>query len=441
MPQPVAPSFEQSRHAERCGRLQEEVNKQQSLILNRAKTAPESAYVNAAANSNIRDRMEKLSGREAPSTREARSTEPENMCFLDEEEIKYAKCPPGPYFGHNALNAPEREWRLREAICKAKIRGWVNSSKNTEPLDLEKWSNEHFKDRMYMTYESSLWPKPAYCSADTKTWWRMHHTDYPVFRPDAAPAQYSKTICDTYNMEFRKSWKVASMTFPDYLACEYAECNWQDGSVRDEDKARLVLTAVREPIARWISAAGELLERGVNHNCPSGPCTQDDGFVSGDGEGTTSDRLEYQTSWYGLVNRGYSSDVLHELVESLVSDTACNFHTYASEHVSTQSTFLTQNAGPAADITFVVRLENADEDLRKMSEAVRGISVAADDQCSLAPHNVAECKPGADSLPSATAIQDVLNSNDELMRKLCLIYAQDFICFEYDLPLACQGLF
>jgi len=35
----------------------------------------------------------------------------------------------------------------------------------------------------------------------------------------------------------------------------------------------------------------------------------------------------------------------------------------------------------------------------------------------------------------------VLEKSPELLKKLCMMYAQDFICFDYDMPDECEGLF
>lgn len=51
----------------------------------------------------------------------------------------------------------------------------------------------------------------------------------------------------------------------------------------------------------------------------------------------------------------------------------------------------------------------------------------------------AEDKPKG--VPESKDILRVLEENDELMRELCYVYAQDFICFNYELPDACKGLF
>ena len=48
-------------------------------------------------------------------------------------------------------------------------------------------------------------------------------------------------------------------------------------------------------------------------------------------------------------------------------------------------------------------------------------------------------KPGG--VPSEDEMMEVLSADDDLMREICLMYAQDFICFDYDLPSACEGLF
>ena len=53
--------------------------------------------------------------------------------------------------------------------------------------------------------------------------------------------------------------------------------------------------------------------------------------------------------------------------------------------------------------------------------------------------NSASNKPGG--LPSESQTMAILKQIPSLMEDLCLIYAQDFICFDYDLPDECAGLF
>ena len=42
---------------------------------------------------------------------------------------------------------------------------------------------------------------------------------------------------------------------------------------------------------------------------------------------------------------------------------------------------------------------------------------------------------------SSGEMMKVLQENDDIMKQICDMYAQDVICFDYELPSACEGLF
>lgn len=363
-------------------------------------------------------------------------------CQLSTTEMHHAKCPPGYYLGHDDADIETRHERLRNALCKAKNRGWTKPLGNTAANDgdEELLTNSNAWTRGYMTFESTMWGKDSTCHMVDPNFNVKTH-----FKPDAAPSNYMKERCEAYSFEFLKSWKVASMTFPTYLDCEYSECDWKEVSVQSEVVGgTIVATAVREPVSRWISAMGELLERALNGYCPLGECGASDGFVNGDEstEGSTLNKLQHTTTWYPLINSsegGFTSGKLTPLVKAFVDDTHCNLWFYASEHFSTQSNFVTQNVGQAQNISEVIKLESQDEDLEMLSQLVRGSGSTG--SCSLTPDNVAACKPTKNVLPTSAEIEAALNASSDLMETLCLVYAQDFICFDYDLPAACKGLF
>merc|ERR1719478_1272825 len=120
---------------------------------------------------------------------------------------------------------------------------------------------------------------------------------------------------------------------------------------------------------------------------------------------------------------------LPEIMERFVSDTQCNYYTYASEHFITQTDFVTQNGGCAAPINNIIQLEQLDSGL---SELASTLGHTESGSCSLEDSNEASDKPGGG--PSSGEMLKVL-------KEICYMYAQDFICFDYDLPEACEGLF
>lgn len=374
-------------------------------------------------------------GERKPDTKASTS----DVCELTETQKLRAKCPPGPYMSDG--DRAWREQRLRNALCLAKSRGWVEGIGNDPEFTAA--SNENYKSRQYMTYESRIWPKPAFCSEASSWWWHQAHKDSPVYRPDSAPPGSTKIRCEKHSVDFLKSWKVASSAFPSYLRCEYPACDWDGVSIVEEHRADYsTLTAVREPVSRWISAAGELLERAVNGFCPRGPCTREDGYIGGTGANSTGFELKHTTTWHKHLKETrseYSHEDLRALVEAMVSDTQCNLYSYASEHWSTQSNFAAQNIGLAANLSFVLKLEHADRDLQRMAEYITGAHASG--ECSLVPANVEECKPNVQNLPSTSGILRALQADPELMKAICRVYAQDFVCFDYKLPDACVGMF
>lgn len=352
---------------------------------------------------------------------------------ITEEEKEMAKCPPGEYLGHTtSFSRFKREKRLRKALCLAKAKGY---RRGVDP------ENSHYLNRGYMTYESRAWPKPHQCRTLPDREWYKQNSKNKRYRPDNAPEHYTKEVCHKYKIEFHKSWKVASTSFPDYLRCQY-NCDWQTPpSTKTCHHGYMVVAAVREPIARFVSAANELLERSLNKFCPTGPCGSKDGFVYGHGPGSTYDKFKHQTHWFSVVNPsngGYRKRKLPKVVKSMVKDTACNYYTYASEHTSTQSNFITQNAGPAAHIHRILKLEAIDYGLDKMREAALP---HASKTCKLGHKNVKSCKPNQHRVPSEVAFLKELKKQPALLRELCLVYAQDFVCFDYNLPLACKGMY
>merc|ERR1719265_1976111 len=153
-----------------------------------------------------------------------------DLCDLPADQVQYAKCPPGNY-----MTDSERAWRelrLRQALCIAKQSGWVTGIRND--ANHTSLTSEHYAERGYMTYESSSWPKPVSCKAAVDYPWRKAHPMYAVYRPDFSPINYKKLQCSKYSVDFLKSWKVASMTFPAYLECEYPGCDWEEVPSTDD---------------------------------------------------------------------------------------------------------------------------------------------------------------------------------------------------------------
>lgn len=358
-----------------------------------------------------------------------------NDMWLSADEVNFAMCPPGNYLSHTTAESQvQKRTRLRRAMCQTKAQGASGTNKR---------ETSYFRTRSYSTYESAVWPKPPGCNSLHDEHWYYSNgmkDSMPAFRPDSVPPHMGKLVNHNFgNVEFHKAWKVASTAFPDYLQCEYGG-SWHSVPVTTPVAAgATVAVAVREPLGRWISAVGELLERSINHYCPNGPCGQQDGFDAH----STLEYLEHTTSWYRLVSPasgGYDPSKLTDLIRKMVLDTGCNYYSYASEHFTTQSTFTTQNdfGSRAANLSHVMKLENIEAGLNQLSEDMRGQPAG---KCEFVAQNSKACKPNQAILPNEAEIRHVLAANAGLMRELCLVYAQDFVCFDYELPAECKGMF
>lgn len=228
---------------------------------------------------------------------------------------------------------------------------------------------------------------------------------------------------------------MASTSFPSYLWCEFwpLKVKSKYSAVKEGYK---VAAAVRHPLSRFVSAVSEILQRSVNYYCPAGYCTyHHDGFEGN----VTLEEYKELTSWYRYVEHGVNMSLLPTIIEAFVHDTECNYEFYAAEHLTSQSAFISQGGGCAADIDVVMRLEELDDGLDEMVDELKVAQGGAWKNCSMGDSNSASDKPGG--IPSEGEMLSILEDQPELMRRLCLIYAQDFVCFGYDVPDACADLF
>lgn len=338
-------------------------------------------------------------------------------------EEGYYTCPPGNYLGHTAADMESRNARLRALHKTLRDSGYVHNDREI--------SNSYLT-RGFATYESSMWLKPEECLVLPDEVWSAENKGYLTYKEDNSPEYITKMVNDEYKMEFHLNWKVASTSFPSYLWCEYG--TWSDVSKEEATTSGYeVVAAVRHPLSRFVSSVGELLQRSVNYYCPSGYCTFETDYWQGN---ITLEKFAHQTTWYELVANGVNMTQLPEIMERFVSDTQCNYYTYASEHFITQTDFVTQNGGCAAPVNNIIQLEELDSGL---SELASTLGHTESGSCSLQDSNEASDKPGG--VPSSGEMMAVLEKSPELLKKLCMMYAQDFICFDYDMPDECEGLF
>lgn len=347
-------------------------------------------------------------------------TELAGVVTLDIEEAMLARCPPGRYLGQQSHeDEARRSHRLGKALCTMKARNWtVHGSGGSE-----------FKRRGWMTFESAAWPKPNYCAQAPQT----------QFKKDV-PQQVAVMFHEGVNALFYKVWKVASSAFPAYLKCAFGNgwkrvTNYED-SIPPTPGA-LAAMASREPVQRFLSAAIEVLQRSVFQQCGNRACTYEvDGWND-----KVNKRLEAMTTFFEHLqnaanSRGVQPVDVEPFVQSLVSDVACNFQFYASEHFTSQSTFAAGTSKTHGPLVAVARLEDEDYGLRMLEGNVSKTAQA----CNLDHKNTYEEK-AKQGLPTKDEMHAILRMHTELMQTLCLVYAQDFVCFDYDLPEACLGLY
>jgi len=364
---------------------------------------------------------------------------------IEADDAKYLTCPPGRYLtqqGHEKA----RE-RLLNVFCLAKSQGQVGG--NARETDF-------YKARGYATFESSLWPKSDTCQRLPDEGWNGTQQPGLHYRVDEVPQWSTKLVNTKFKAEFHKIWKVASSSFPDYLECALG--HWDLVPVTSEiPEGTKVVTAVRDPIDRWISGVGEMLRRSINHICPiDRPCSSEiDHFEPSE---TLLDLL-HTTTWYQVIEAGFQNSKLNDLVAAFVRDTQCNFQYYSSEHFTTQTTFMTQNNGKARDQDLVMKIEEMEDGMKQFhsmfggnadckldqknagSSPIPKVSLADTKDLPVSNASVANTQAGEYDVPDSQDILQTLRVNKNLMRALCEVYAQDFICFNYELPEECQGMF
>lgn len=353
----------------------------------------------------------------------------------------YFQCPQGSYLGHTDKDLRAKNEMLAKLQAKLAAKGYeVNDRESKYAV---------YAERGYATYESPAWVKPSECSTlPDEEWTESNNKYYYQYQPDRAPVYITKQVFNEYHFEFHDNWKVASTSFGSYLPCEYGSAD-SVSMESDVPEGYKTVAAVRNPLSRFASAVGELLQRSVNHYCPVGYCQEKDSYGT-----NTLDKLAHQTTWYNMICNStelvyndeeghfetkptcsFDMDLLPEVVTAFVHDKTCNYYSYAAEHFTSQAAFVTQQSGGAKALDVVLRLEEVDEGLAELATTLGKDGMS----CSMGSSNSASNKPGG--VPSESEIIAVLEAIPELMVDLCTIYAQDYICFDYDLPDACADIF
>lgn len=309
----------------------------------------------------------------------------------------------------------------------------------------------------FYTRESAAWPKPVRC--------HRRRLDVCAFSPHFCltlpygNAPRTSLVSERHGFEFRQVWKVASSSLASFFFCNMY------GDLREEKLlpgqppqklhaagARLVAFPTREPIGRFVASALEVLDRLLNRRAPGGHRMADDMYAEPRGPFSAS-VLTRSTKWYLPLQRLLNNSSpegsreravqLHDLVNGFIEDLECGVVYSASEHLATQTSFITSGYASRAALGFQIRLENLTHDLGRLGEAI-GYRTEPP-----APRNgsVWKCAVGRENegasrakVPVAKAeFQATLASHPSLVQRLCTVYIQDFMCLGFTLPAECQG--
>ena len=179
---------------------------------------------------------------------------------------------------------------------------------------------------------------------------------------------------------------------------------------------------MRDPIDRFVSAVGEVLQRVVNGVCPGGAqCPPID-----------ENQLIESTEWYSVAERAgfnFSAEVLPKLMAAFVADATCCHDGYGRDHFAPQAAFATY-AERGVDV--LLQLDAIEEGL---DELTRRVIPSRNASCHLQHANSAEAKPS--NIPRAATLRGALD--DSLVRQLCNVYEQDFLCFGLARPAVCTA--
>ena len=249
----------------------------------------------------------------------------------------------------------------------------------------------------------------SHCGACTEAW----SSSFTTTRCDplASNASTWPLLLPTLT---RLASQVGGTSLEDYLSCAY-------GPDEDTDRFTLSVFAVRDPIDRFVSAVGEVLQRVVNGVCPRGRCPPID-----------KDQLRKSTEWYPIAERArfnFSAEVLPKLMAAFVADTTCCHAGYGRDHFAPQVTFATY-ADRGVDM--LLRLDAIEEGL---DDLTRRLPPSRSTTCRLEHANSAQAKPG--NVADSVALRGALD--DSLVRQLCDVYAQDFTCFDLPRPAVCAS--
>jgi len=228
---------------------------------------------------------------------------------------------------------------------------------------------------------------------------------------------------------------------------------------------RHVLT-VRHPVARFVSALQEVLTREVCRLCkqhalspayvsdPDGDCSRKDDkapdFNCSQGFRAVTDEERAHGPFlptvahimakeaigargprYGRrLTRPNGENDIRSLLDSWLLEVECGTDTRDVQHGWTAASFLY----PRQHVDVLLKLEDFARDIRD--------NVDVDPVCveHINKTRVRTALKKPPWVPLSHDLLALLHSDSSLMRRLCHVYIQDFVCFKYDLPVACKHL-
>jgi len=291
------------------------------------------------------------------------------------------RCPVGSYLGKTVA---VKNGKIKSKQWSWKAAGWSPISR----------LGHHHEQTHTSTLCASNWALPPSCQSTA------HRADTVTRQPD----QFGS------HLEFVHNFKVAGSSLTPYFNCEYGK------SSSGPAHGHVTIFVVRDPIDRFISACGELLQRYVNNLCPGHKtCGISEGAKTG-------------AKWYEKWRRNQHD--LKGLVAAFVNDARCCSKASALEHFSSQSTFAATATRP---IDMVIHLDKLNEGLDKLANRLQHRNTCG----RPAHHNSYSDKP-QHQLPSPQQLRSALNEQPPLMRQLCDVYYQDFVCFDLPFPSVCK---
>ena len=266
-------------------------------------------------------------------------------------------------------------------------------------------------------YESANWPKPPECASISQ---------YMSDKIDGNALDYARIVFG-HKVEFIHNFKAAGISLIEYFKCEYGDHIHQ--AMPEKRQSIVSVMAVRNPINRFASGVAELIRRHVGNICPGQPCWVDDGHV-------VEDDVYEQSKWYPAVqqNNLTSAEGLTRIIGALVQDLSCGVRFFDCEHIQTQSVFAST---ATRGLDFVMHSSSLNDDLDKLHKIATG-KERDRAKCPLGHKN--SMPNGGYGIPGTRTIDALIRQDKELMRKLCKVLMQDFVCFGFDLPPPCKDI-